>query len=127
MKKVLCLLLSAAMILSLAACSKPAETQASSKASEATTTKAADEKTTAAPTEPAPTEPAAPVKKTLRRYGDNCATLNPGLANSAEDAYQSVASARLYRKWYNADGTSYIRPELAAELPKKMDAEGKVW
>ena len=151
MKKLMSLLLAAAMILSLAACGQePAATtpapavttkapEATTKAPEATTaapapptkapeaTTAAPAPTTAAP-EPTTAEPVPEVEKIYNRYDQVVLTMNPFEANAADSVVHSFMAARLYREWPGEDGASrYYRPELAAEAPVQMDSEGKVW
>ena len=109
MKRTRLLLLAWAIVLGLSACGKaPAETTAAS--------------------EPASTEAPAPAVKHLRMPDGECQTFNPYLANTQDEMMNDFAQARLYRRFAKEDRkTLYMRPELAAEEPIQMDAEGKVW
>nr|MBQ6242866.1 hypothetical protein [Lachnospiraceae bacterium] len=111
MKRTRLLLLAWALVLGLSACGK---------APSGTTTTAASE--------PASTEAPAPAVKHLRMPDGECQTFNPYLANTQDEMMNDFAQARLYRRFAKEDRkTLYMRPELAAEEPIQMDAEGKVW
>ena len=71
-----------------------------------------------------------PEPKIIRVSSDNCRTFDPYEANSSEDVFNTWCQARLYRSWTRIEGTTdtrYMRPELAAEEPEQMNAEGTVW
>lgn len=109
MKRTRLLFLAWAIVLGLSACGKaPAGTTAAS--------------------EPVSTEAPAPAVKHLRMPDGECQTFNPYLANTQDEMMNDFAQARLYRRFAKEDRqTLYMRPELAAEEPKQMDSEGKVW
>lgn len=75
-----------------------------------------------------PTEGQAAAAKHLRMPDGECQTFNPYLANTQDEMMNDFAQARLYRRFAREDReTLYMRPELAAEEPRRMDEEGLVW
>ena len=62
-------------------------------------------------------------------FGTFPTLLNPCSSTSGDDGViVEATSLYLYRQYLTEDGTSYVgTPELASELPIKMDEEGKHW
>lgn len=105
---------------------------ATEKTTQVPTTKAPTTKeaeTTAAPSTPAPSTEVPEVKdvKPLVIASSNCTTLNPYLANAAEDDFQTFTGARLYRFFPDGNGGREVIPELADGEPVQVDSEGTVW
>ena len=72
--------------------------------------------------------PAPEAVKHLRMPDGECQTFNPYLANTQDEMMNDFTQARLYRRFAREDReTLYMRPELAAEEPIRMDQEGLVW
>lgn len=141
MKRVLALCLAVLMIMSLAACSKPAETStpetkattapttaptsATPSTSSATkaTTEPSTSNTTEEPTAPAPTEP-----KILHLAASAAATNTFALASSAsaDTSVQSHIQGKLYA-FLPINGKSILSPVLAAAEPVDVNGDGKTW
>ncbi len=128
MKKLLCIVLAAVMVLSMAACSNnetttsaPAESTKAPETTPAETTKAPEttpEETTTAP------EPV--VKELTFATSVECTTMNPLNYNSSDSTVYELVHGGLYHHTFENDEKIYI-PCYADGEPVKADADGKVW